>query len=256
MKKITKKTFLKKIKEHSDFSDCDLSGFSVANAKIDGIGFYKCKMCDFSDCTFDWVTFDTCDFNEDYLTRCTFENCDFQDSDLHNVSIDNSTFKECDFMYARITSAWINESKFDKSSFCEAVLTDADFSNCKFIDVKYDESTSNFALNCPEKGAFTAFKKAELYDGQRVIVELKVPAKAKRSSATSRKCRVSEAKVVAITSLDGKVSYKCNAYAMRTKFFVYTIGKTVKVANFETNRWDECAPGIHCFITRQEAVNY
>ena len=25
---------------------------------------------------------------------------------------------------------------------------------------------------------------------------------------------------------------------------------------FDTNRWNECAPGIHFFITRQEAVNY
>lgn len=25
---------------------------------------------------------------------------------------------------------------------------------------------------------------------------------------------------------------------------------------FDDNRWKECAPGIHCFITRNEAVNY
>ena len=38
--------------------------------------------------------------------------------------------------------------------------------------------------------------------------------------------------------------------------FVYTIGETVEVKDFDINRWDECAPGIHHFITREEAVKY
>lgn len=32
--------------------------------------------------------------------------------------------------------------------------------------------------------------------------------------------------------------------------------EVVKVDDFDKDRWNECAPGIHCFITRQEAVNY
>ena len=38
--------------------------------------------------------------------------------------------------------------------------------------------------------------------------------------------------------------------------FVYRKGDTVKVDNFCDDRWAECAAGIHCFITRREAVNY
>ena len=38
--------------------------------------------------------------------------------------------------------------------------------------------------------------------------------------------------------------------------FVYRIGETVEVPNFDDDRWNECAPGIHFFITRQEAVEY
>lgn len=38
--------------------------------------------------------------------------------------------------------------------------------------------------------------------------------------------------------------------------FVYRIGETVEVANFDTDRKNECAPGIHFFITRQEAVDW
>jgi hypothetical protein len=38
--------------------------------------------------------------------------------------------------------------------------------------------------------------------------------------------------------------------------FAYKVGDMVSVDDFDTNRWNECAPGIHFFITRQEAVDY
>ena len=38
--------------------------------------------------------------------------------------------------------------------------------------------------------------------------------------------------------------------------FVYIVGETVEVRNFDVNRWNECAPGIHHFITREEVVKY
>ena len=38
--------------------------------------------------------------------------------------------------------------------------------------------------------------------------------------------------------------------------FIYRIGETVEVKNFDCDRSHECAPGIHFFITRQEAVDY
>lgn len=38
--------------------------------------------------------------------------------------------------------------------------------------------------------------------------------------------------------------------------FVYTVGATVEVPDFDDNRWSECAPGIHFFIDRRAAVEY
>ena len=36
----------------------------------------------------------------------------------------------------------------------------------------------------------------------------------------------------------------------------YNIGETIEIKDFEKNRWIECAPGIHFFITEEEARNY
>lgn len=38
--------------------------------------------------------------------------------------------------------------------------------------------------------------------------------------------------------------------------FVYTVGATVEVPDFDDNRWGECALGIHFFIDRRAAVEY
>ena len=46
------------------------------------------------------------------------------------------------------------------------------------------------------------------------------------------------------------------AYSRYDTDFTYKKGETVHVENFDTNRWNECAPGIHFFITRIEAAEY
>lgn len=107
-----------------------------------------------------------------------------------------------------------------------------------------------YPIACPEKGEYTAFKKAD-----EKIVELRIPADAKRLSATGRKCRASKAVVVSITELDGTPAGDevCSDY---DKNFVYRVGETVEVQNFDENRWNECAPGIYHYITREEAVRH
>lgn len=38
--------------------------------------------------------------------------------------------------------------------------------------------------------------------------------------------------------------------------FIYRVGEVVEEPEFDENRWNECAKGIHFFINRQEAVRY
>lgn len=116
--------------------------------------------------------------------------------------------------------------------------------------VRYNEQTAYYAMQCPEKGAYIGYKKAE---GK--IVELEIQADAKRSSATTRKCRASKANVLSITSIDGKEHFE-EAKSSRDNSFVYRVGETVEVKDFDEDRWNECSTGIHHFITREEAVLY
>ena len=110
---------------------------------------------------------------------------------------------------------------------------------------------------CPQKGAFIGFKKASCCgSGVSCIVELEIPADAKRSNASGRKCRASKARVVSITDLEGNaVDDDQRAFSWHDNTFIYSVGATVEPTEpFDEDRWNECAPGIHFFITREEAV--
>ena len=153
---------------------------------------------------------------------------------------------------------WLNrEVGGIRANLCVADLRGADLRGADLYKADLYEAdlrrakNFNFPIACPEKGTFTAFKKAGKY-----IIELEIPADALRSSSTTRKCRCSKAKVISITNLDGTPSDVKSVASGYDSKFIYTIGETVEVPNFDINRWNECAPGIHFFITRQEAIDY
>ena len=117
--------------------------------------------------------------------------------------------------------------------------------------VNWNELTAFFSLVCPEEGSFIGWKKAH-----GLIVKLRITEDAKRSSATSRKCRCSKADVLEIQCLGGSLSDVKSVPSDKDSSFLYTVGETVEVPDFDDDRWNECSTGIHFFITRQEAVTY
>ena len=118
-------------------------------------------------------------------------------------------------------------------------------------DLSEAENVPFIPMACPDTGSFTGWKKCR--DDR--IVELEIPDDARRSSAAGRKCRCDKAIVKSIKSIDGKEEYT-EAFSDYNPGFRYEVGKEVSEPNFCEDRFKECAPGIHFFINRQEAVDY
>ena len=133
-------------------------------------------------------------------------------------------------------------------------LSDADLRGTNLSDAKANERTAMYHLACPEEGAFIGFKKCNGAE-ECVLVKLEIPEYAKRSSATTRKCRCSKAKVISITGILTGKEYD-EAFSQHDKKFVYRVGETVVPDSFDEDRWNECSHGIHFFITKQEAIDY
>ena len=168
-------------------------------------------------------------------------------TDLSWANMSRAILNGTDLSWANMSRAILNEADLSEADLSRANLSGADLRL-----VQHMESAQNlfYPLTCPEKGEYTAFKKS---DGK--IVELRIPADAKRLSATGRKCRASKAVVVSITELDGTPAGN-EVRSDHDKSFAYRVGETVEVQNFDENRWNECAPGIHHYITREEAVRH
>lgn len=167
--------------------------------------------------------------------------------------------ERADLRCANLSYADLSNADLRRANLRNVDLRNADLrrANLSYADLSYaDEEIPMHVCpySCPEFGSFIGFKKAE-HEGKKVIVKLQITENAKRCSATSRKCRCDEAKVLSITSIDGNEIYD-RANSQFDKKFVYEVGKTVRVDDFDDNRWDECSTGIHFFITQDEAVNY
>ena len=115
----------------------------------------------------------------------------------------------------------------------------------------YSEYTSFLLLQCPIEGSFIGWKKCDGY-----IVKLKICEDAERSSSTSLKCRCSKAEVLEIQNLDGSVADITEICSNYDKNFIYKVGETIEVKDFDKCRWNECSTGIHFFIDRNMAVIY
>ena len=154
------------------------------------------------------------------------------------ISLDGASLDGASLVGASLRWASLNRASLNRASLDGASLRWA-------LDVPY------IPLNCPSDGAFIGWKKVS-----DRLVQLLIPEDAKRSSATTNKCRCSKAKVLSITSLDGESAYESVVNTTYNPHVEYKVGEMVFPDSFDENRWDECSHGIHFFINKQDAINY
>ena len=178
-------------------------------------------------------------------SRADLSGANLRDADLSGADLSCANLSNANLFGANLRGANLSDADLRNADLCRADLCEASIDQ-----MMWNIYTVFYPLQCPESGSYIGYKKAS-----GLVVELEIPADARRSSATSRKCRASKAKVLSITDINGnpaggqvKSNYDPN--------FVYTIGETVEVSDFDDDRWNECSTGIHHFITRAEAVIY
>ena len=205
--------------ERADLHDANLRDANLCGANLCGANLCDANLCDANLCDANLCGANLCGAN---LYGADLRNANLCDANLYGADLRNANLRSADLRGAKNT---------DKTA--------------------WDAYTAFYPLQCPETGSFIGYKKAA-----DKIVMLEICADAKRSSATSRKCRCSKAKVLSITNLDGSESGLTEVRSDYSKEFVYRVGEIAEAPDFDENRWNECAAGIHFFITRREAVKY
>ena len=188
------------------------------------------------------------------LSGANLRGADLSGADLSGADLSGANLRGADLSGANLSVADLSGANLRGANLRGADLRGADLSGADLSETKIDPMLLNkfYPICCPEAGNFVAWKKVR----GNFIVKLEVTENAKRSSAFGRKCRCNEAKVLDIQNLDGTSADVTEVYSKHDANFAYRVGETVRVDNFDEDRRNECAPGIHFFITRQEAVDY
>lgn len=233
MLKISKDEFDEKLKNRQpgerlefinyEFRDMDLSEYDLSNMVFDLCMFINMK-------------FVNTNFKNSSIQDAQLDDCPVKGADFENASLQRTTMRRCDMRGCNCKG----------TDFHTAVLEYA-----KLDDIIIDDNTKWFRLYCPEEGAFLAYKKCV----NDRLVQLLVPADAKRTSGTNSACRVSKAKVLTIKSFDYTQEFD-EAWSLAAEDFVYRRGQMAEVLDFNEDRWFESTTGIHVWMTREEAMAY
>ena len=241
----------------ANLSNADLFGANLRNANLFGANLFGANLrnADLRDADLRGANLSNANLRCANLFGANLSNANLRGANLSNAYLFGANLRGANLFGANLSNADLRGANLSNADLFGANLRGANLSNADLCGASIDQMMWNiytvfYPLQCPESGSYIGYKKAS-----GLVVELEIPADARRSSATSRKCRASKAKVLSITDINGnpaggqvKSNYDPN--------FVYAIGETVEVTDFDDNRWNECSTGIHHFITRAEAVIY
>lgn len=227
--------------------------------KYDGTNFYEVieasKLGDPAD-------FTGANLNGKEFKYCDLTNAIFSEAILTGAIFKQVTLKNANFDFANLYKAYLVDVDVTGARFYLAIIDNATLRDCNMHEAAI---VPKCQMTCPDSGSFVGWKKCfKGYTLEDVIVKLLIPEDAKRSSSTGRKCRCDKAIVLEIQNMDGTI-YNSKVYSKFATFvnrkngyyFTYEVGKTIVPQEpFDENRWNECASGIHFFITREEAVDY
>ena len=177
---------------------------------------------------------------------------DLRYADLRGADLHGACLYDADLSDAYLGCANLSDAYLGGANLHGADLGHADLSDANHVQLSIAKTSI-----LPDEGDIIGWKKAITLDGAPIIVKLLIPSDAQRSNATGRKCRASTARVLDLQDKQSNsLPPDTTAYSSYDPDFTYKKGETVHVENFDTNRWNECAPGIHFFITRIEAAEY
>lgn len=231
-----------------DLSNCDIAFANLSYADLSGANLsgtnLGCANLSFADLS------DTC-LSKAYLGKADLSNACIKYADLSDADLSYADLHGADLCRASLLRANLSSANLSSASIRGALMREAELNDANLDGIKYDGLTVFFGLACPEEGEFIAWKRVGDY-----IVKLLIPACAKRSSATTRKCRASKAHVLGIFDVEGNVADVITVTSSSYTRTEYTVGEDVLPDEWDDNRWNECSHGIHFFITRGEAINY
>ena len=233
------------VNHEMDGERADLSGANLRWLNLSGVNLREANLrdADFSYSDLRWANLSGANLIGVDLCGVDLRGANLCYANLHGADLSGTNLRGSNLIDADLTGSTLHYSNLTDANLRGANLRDANLAGATYAGTALN-------LQCPVEGSFIAWKK--LAGGS--IAKLLIPADAKRSSATTRKCRASKAVVLAIYNKGGEeVSEGKSEY---DHDFIYQVSETVYPDKWDESRWEECSNGIHFFVTREEAEEY
>ena len=237
----------KKSWKNADLREANLEGANLRGADLRRADL---KGADLREASLEEANLRGADLGWANLREANLRGANLRGANLEGTNLRGADLREANLEGGNLRGAELKGADLREANLEGANLREADLRGTSLENVIISMNTIGYNLACPEEGSFVAYKKA----GEN-IVKLLVLEDAKRSSATTSKCRCSAAKVLDIENIKTglKEVEACSDY---DPGFIYRVGEIVHVDNFDDDRWKECAPGIHFFVNKENAINY
>ena len=207
---INGKTLEEILENHLHWLKRDVDDWKEMRANLDGanisntdLRFTNLKYASLNDVNFYKSDLRGANFCKASLQHTNLSYADFREATLNDAYIFNSNLAHADFGEASLVGTYLLHSNLTRTDFRGANLVWADLHSCVFYDtdlrdcnfmysnLRGSEYVPYIPFQCPSDGAFVGWKKVN-----NVLIKLEIPADAKRSSATTNKCRCDKAKVL------------------------------------------------------------
>ena len=192
------------------------------------------------------------------LIKAVSSGADLRGADLRGADLYGADLRGANLRGADLYGANLYGANLYGANLRGANLYGANLRGANLYGAKNSDYATALIVVAPE-GSIIGWKMARNEDDEKIIVKLCIPEDAKRSNATGRKCRAEYAEVLGAYPVGKKRALAKNTviHSDYDSNFTYKVGETIKPSKeFNADRWEECASGIHFFITRLEAENY
>ena len=258
------------IENRADLSGADLSGANLRRADLSGANLSRAYLSGaylsganlsgaylsgayLSGADLSRANLSRADLSGAYLSGAYLSGADLSGADLSRADLSGADLSRADLSGADLSRANLSRADLSGADLSRAYLSGADLSGANLSRAnlsRADLPTDSIGLLAlartrilPSEGEIIGWKKCK----NDVLVKLSIPTNSPRSHAFGRKCR---AKFVRVLEVIGSNGIGISQHDGKTE---YRVGALIECDSWCEDWRQECAGGIHFYITREEA---
>jgi hypothetical protein len=222
----------------ANLSGANLSGANLSGADLSGADLFGANLSG--------ANLSRANLSGANLSGADLSGADLFGANLSGANLSGADLSGADLFGANLSGANLSGADLSGADLFGANLSGANLSRANLSGARGMDPLVTAQLSIlPDTGPVFGWKKCK----NGVLVHLAVGVQARRSNATGRKCRAEYVKVLAVFGAEVGIS-------QHDRTTEYRKGKVVRCDKWGEDRWQECAGGIHFFLTRAEAEAY